>query len=164
MSGAEAASHGHSVQAAAAAAAPAAPLLPPAESEFVRARLAAVAALPPDQRSYDEAGFLRSHQLLVAGTDSLVALDGAPSAAERAQHLSVAALALLGGLEQLCSIGVPLKLALLSCDDSMDALMQRGTAVLYAEPAGGLGPPLAAGPWPTGFAPWPTLSCSTKPR
>lgn len=139
MSGAEAAPSGPSTQAAPTAAAPAAPPPPACENEFVQARLASVAALPTEQRSYDEAGFLRGHQLLAAAQESLAAIDGAPSEDERSQHLAVAALALLGGLEQLCSIGVPLKLALLlSCEDSLVALMERGTTVLYAAPTGSL--------------------------
>ncbi len=92
-----------------------APALPP--PDFLQQRLAAVAAVPVEQRSHDEAGFLRAHQLLAAAQESLAARrPGSPAAeadaAEPDVHFALATLSLLGGLEELCSIGVSLQWAL----------------------------------------------------
>lgn len=107
-----------------AAAAATAPPASPAASEFVQERLAAVAARPPGERSHDEAGFLRAHQLLAVVQESLAALEGQPSAPNA--HVCVAALGLLGGVEELCSIGVPLLDALGANIGALQALGVRG--------------------------------------
>lgn len=130
---------GSSPEAAAAArSAPASPV-----AGFLRQRLAAVAAVPLEQRSHDEAGFLRAHEMLAAAQESLEALDSfaagssscRPGASQQAAasdkqdvHLSVATLTLLGGLEELCSIGVPLQVALPLHSHLLVALMRHAEA------------------------------------
>ena len=124
MSSAEAAP-GSSSAAADAADAPASS--PP---DFLQQRLAAVAAVPAEQRSHDEAGFLRAHELLAAAQESLAALDGpAAEPAEHAVHFSAAVLSFLGGLEELCSIGVPLQWALNLHRQLLMGLVRHSTAL-----------------------------------
>ncbi|PRW58525.1 SET domain [Chlorella sorokiniana] len=132
MSSAEAAPAA-SPTAAAAAGAGAATAAP--AGDFLQQRLAAIAALPPEQRSHDEAGFLRAHELLAAAEESLATLgslaagQSEPGSVEFDNSFCLAALCWLGGLEELCSIGVPLQLALNLHGHALWALVQRAAVL-----------------------------------
>lgn len=91
---------------------------------------AAVNELPPARPP--------ARQLLAEVQTSLVVLQGEPSHAERCQHTAVAALALLGGLEELCALGVPLQVLLHVNSAALVALGpgQHSTALCGPERAG----------------------------
>lgn len=110
--------------------------LPAADNEFLRARLAAVAALPAEQRSHDEAGFLRGHQLLAGAQESISALEASGlSHIERCRHTQLAMLAWLGGLEELCSCGVDLVVLIQSHANLMSAPTLRDSLALLCDDA-----------------------------